>query len=257
MTRTEQMTQSTTVPPGDSPAIPVTDTLGLFDTASLDRDIGPGSSVMVSECSSPESHRGRRWGGKVVGAAVAGLLIVALAAYGLVTAIQSRNGSVGAATVSLSLTTTGAFSGSFTDDFSAMTPGAVRDRVVGVANTGSVALRQVLVTATGSITTDPDPATNVLSDPNGLEIQIYRCSGSYTGTPGSYACSGVESEVTAGPVRPNALSNLTIGTNQTAGATAWYRIVQQLPTDSSSQSQGEIGSLTYRFDGTQPTGGQR
>ncbi|MFS4505076.1 peptidase [Clavibacter sp. Sh2141] len=126
-------------------------------------------------------------------------------------------------------------------------PGEAQVRLVDLANTGTVAASELVVTLGG---------TPVASTSDGLQVALDRCSVAWTGAPGTSVCSGTVTPVAAD--RP-AVGRIAVpGSPALAvGGRDHLRLTVRLPTSAPPTAQGVTGSVTLRVDGVQRPGTQR
>jgi spore coat-associated protein N len=126
-------------------------------------------------------------------------------------------------------------------------PGEAQVRLIDLANTGTVAAAELLLTVGG---------TAVASTSDGLQIALDRCSVAWTGAPGTAVCSGTTTSVVSD--RPAAGRVAVPGSPALAvGGRDHLRLTVRLPTSAPPTAQGVTGSVTLRVDGIQRPGIQR
>jgi hypothetical protein len=126
-------------------------------------------------------------------------------------------------------------------------PGDAQVRLVDLANTGTVAVSQLMVTLDGA---------PVASTSDGLQVAFDRCTVAWTGAPGTAACSGTTTSVVAD--RP-AVGRFALPASpaRAVGGRDHLRITVRLAASAPTTAQGATGSVTLRVDGNQRFGIQR
>ncbi|PPF53019.1 peptidase [Clavibacter michiganensis] len=126
-------------------------------------------------------------------------------------------------------------------------PGESQVRLVDLANTGTVAVSELMVTLGG---------TAVASTSDGLQVAFDRCTVAWTGAPGTATCSGTITSVVAD--RP-AIGRVALpGSPALAtGGRDHLRLTVRLAASAPTTAQGATGSVTLRVDGNQRPGIQR
>lgn len=126
-------------------------------------------------------------------------------------------------------------------------PGESTVRLVDLANTGTVAASELVVTLGGNA---------VASTSDGLQIALDRCSVAWTGAPGTAVCPGTTTPVAAD--RPAAGRIALPGSPALAvGGRDRLRVTVRLAASAPPAAQGVTGSVTLRIDGVQRPGTQR
>ncbi len=184
------------------------------------------------------------------GSAIAGTL----SSY---TQSQNRDQTVNTGTFTFTLTDPagGAAGTPFTTSISGMAPGDFGDRLVNVANGGSINFASIGMAVTA-------PTTSLLDTDatNGLQLQVDMCSVAWTQASSSAAatCSGTTTAETAltavsalkasGPSYTSGLASLT------SAGTDYLRFHYSLPT-ASTGTAGLTSILHFVLTATQATGG--
>lgn len=126
-------------------------------------------------------------------------------------------------------------------------PGESQLRLVDLANTGTVAVSELMVTLGG---------TAVASTSDGLQVAVDRCPVAWTGAPGTAVCSGTITPVVADRPATGRFA-LTDSPARAVGGRDHLRITVRLAASAPTTAQGAAGSVTLRVDGDQRTGIQR
>ena len=126
-------------------------------------------------------------------------------------------------------------------------PGEAQVRLVDLANTGTVAVSELVVTLGG---------TAVASTSDGLQVAFDRCPVAWTGAPGTAVCAGTTTSVVAD--RP-AVGRVALPDSpaRAVGGRDHLRITVRLAASAPATAQGATGSVTLRVDGNQRPGTQR
>ncbi|MBM7412293.1 hypothetical protein JOE38_002116 [Clavibacter michiganensis] len=126
-------------------------------------------------------------------------------------------------------------------------PGDAQVRLVDLANTGTVAARELRVTLGG---------TAVASTSDGLQVAFDRCTVAWTGAPGTAVCSGTTTSVVADRPATGRFA-LPASPARAVGGRDYLRVTVRLAESAPTTAQGTTGSVTLRVDGDQRLGMQR
>ncbi|MFT2707707.1 TasA family protein [Clavibacter zhangzhiyongii] len=126
-------------------------------------------------------------------------------------------------------------------------PGDAQVRLVDLANTGTVAAPQLMLTLGG---------TAVASTSDGLQVALDRCSVAWTGAPGTATCAGTITAVAADRPAQGRVA-LADSPARAVGGRDHLRLTVRLATSAPPTAQGVGGSVTLRVDGEQRPGTQR
>jgi hypothetical protein len=126
-------------------------------------------------------------------------------------------------------------------------PGDAQVRLVDLANTGTVAVSQLMVTLDGA---------PVASTSDGLQVAFDRCTVAWTGAPGTAVCSGTITPVVAERPAVGRFA-LTGSPARAVGGRDHLRVTVRLAASAPTTAQGATGSVTLRVDGNQRFGIQR
>jgi hypothetical protein len=126
-------------------------------------------------------------------------------------------------------------------------PGDAQVRLVDLANTGTVAVSQLMVTLDGA---------PVASTSDGLQVAFDRCTVAWTGAPGTAVCSGTVTPVVADRPAVGRFA-LTGSPARAVGGRDHLRVTVRLAASAPTTAQGATGSVTLRVDGNQRFGIQR
>jgi hypothetical protein len=126
-------------------------------------------------------------------------------------------------------------------------PGESTARLVDLANTGTVAASELVVTLGG---------TAVASTSDGLQLALDRCSVAWTGAPGTAVCAGTITPVAAD--RP-AVGRIALPGSPALGVGGRdrLRVTVRLAASAPTTAQAVTGAVTLRVDGIQRPGTQR
>lgn len=151
--------------------------------------------------------------------------------------------SVAAGTVNLAQA-----GGTFNVAATGVAPGDTVDRIVDISNAGSIDFAGVSLSVTNS-------GTALVTDAQGLRMQMDACSVPWTPAGAAYTCSGTTTAVVADRAVNGttgvAMSGLA---SLTAGGTDRVRVRLTLPTAAPNGLQGLTESLTYTMTATQRAG---
>ena len=126
-------------------------------------------------------------------------------------------------------------------------PGEAQVRLVDLANTGTVAVSDLVVTLGG---------TAVASTSDGLQVAFDRCPVAWTGAPGTAVCAGTTTSVVADRPAAGRVA-LPDSPARAVGGRDHLRITVRLAASAPATAQGATGSVTLRVDGNQRPGTQR
>ncbi|MBM7389904.1 hypothetical protein JOE37_002898 [Clavibacter michiganensis] len=126
-------------------------------------------------------------------------------------------------------------------------PGEAQVRLVDLANTGTVAVSDLVVTLGG---------TAVASTSDGLQVAFDRCPVAWTGAPGTAVCAGTTTSVVADRPATGRVA-LPDSPARAVGGRDHLRITVRLAASAPATAQGATGSVTLRVDGNQRPGTQR
>ncbi|WP_233549260.1 TasA family protein, partial [Clavibacter lycopersici] len=181
----------------------------------------------------------------IPGIAVAIALAGAGTAYAVFTDRATSRLAVGAGAVELDWGGGGA--DQLAVPIAGLRPGDAQVRLVDLANTGTVAAAELVVTLGG---------TAVAGTSDGLQVAIDRCTVAWTGAPGTAVCAGTTTSVVAD--RP-AVGRVALPDSpaRAVGGRDHLRLTVRLATSAPPSAQGVTGSVTLRVDGNQRPGMQR
>lgn len=180
--------------------------------------------------------------------------VAGLGTFGGFTSTTTANESVATGRVELGLTQHG--TAGTTVAASGLVPGDAVHRSVSLTrNAGTQSFGSV------SLTTTAGSANVLTSDAtNGLQLTVDNCSVAWTvEADNSLSCSGTQSSVVASRAvigGPLDLGPATTALNA-AGATAYLRLKLALPAVAGNAFQGLSNAITFTFDATQPSAGNR
>ncbi|MBP2456813.1 hypothetical protein ABID70_002337 [Clavibacter michiganensis] len=126
-------------------------------------------------------------------------------------------------------------------------PGEAQVRLVDLANTGTVAVSELVVTLGG---------TAVASTSDGLQVAFDRCTVAWTGAPGTAVCTGTTTSVVADRPAAGRVA-LPDSPARAVGGRDHLRVTVRLAASAPATAQGATGSVTLRVDGNQRPGTQR
>jgi len=126
-------------------------------------------------------------------------------------------------------------------------PGDAQVRLVDLANTGTIAVSDLMVTLGG---------TAVSSTSDGLQVAFDRCTVAWTGAPGTALCSGTVTSAVADRPATGRVA-LPDSPARAVGGRDHLRVTLRLAASAPTGAQGATGSVTLRVDGNQRAGIQR
>lgn len=175
--------------------------------------------------------------------------VAGLGTFGAFSSTTSASQAVTAGTVTIALPAAGV-DNTLNVAVTGMLPGDKVEKLVKLSNTGNSDLNNVTL-ATDAGTTGSLLTTDAT---NGLQLTIENCSTAWTGTAGSYVCSGTQSTVLAsGPIitgTAKTLANLTALTSTKADN---LKVTTALPASADNTFQGLTSTIGFTFTATQRT----
>lgn len=178
------------------------------------------------------------------GLVAAAAAVAGLGTYGGFTSSTDASTQVDAGTVKINLANGGA---GLAIPATGILPGDTIERVVALSNTGDQGLGSVTLTTTDTNTSPTALSTNAT---NGLQLKVESCATAWTGSAGSYACSGgattvINSSPIVGSRNLGSLASLAKGGSDN------LKITATLPTGADNTFQGLASTIKFDFNATQ------
>ena len=181
----------------------------------------------------------------VLGAAAS---IAGLGTFASFTSSTSASQSISSGTVSIALGASGA-ANRLSVAASNLVPGDTVQRAVDLTSSSSDALGSVSLQTSGS------PSNALITDPNGLQVKIDKCSNAWTeaGTAPAYTytCSGTTTSILATTAVGGTASLSGLAALSSGSSTDHLLVTLTLSSAAGNSLQGLSTAITYAFNGTQ------
>jgi spore coat-associated protein N len=181
----------------------------------------------------------------VLGAAAS---VAGLGTFASFTSSTSASQSISSGSVSIALGATGP-ANRLTVAASNLVPGDTVQRAVDLTSASSDPLGSVSLQTSGS------PSNALITDANGLQVKVDKCSNAWTeaGTAPAYTytCSGTTTSILASTAVGGTASLSGLAALSSGSSTDRLLVTLTLPAAATNTLQGLTTSITYAFNGTQ------